>query len=90
LRVIDPDIAKQRVAPDRAFDPADPDAEARRGGQRGDPVDEQAVAGGGVQEGRQRSDQQHDGEQQAERTLDDPARPAAGTRGDRRILHQKA
>ena len=77
LRIVEPDVAKPRPAPDRSFDPADADLEARIGRQSGDPVGEEAVARRGVEQGHAQQDGEDQAEQQADDALGEPAVPAA-------------
>jgi hypothetical protein len=93
LRVVEPDVAKPSVAPDRSLDPADMDPEARAGRGRRDPVGDEAVAGGGVEEHRQRRGKHR----QRQRDRDDglgeaggPAPPSATGRRGFVTGHQKA
>ena len=61
--IVEPHVLQLGLAPDRAVDPADADAQARGGRHRRDPVDDQPVAGLGVEEGEQRRDDDQQGDQ---------------------------
>ena len=57
--IVKPDVTKLRPAPDRAVDPADPDPETGGRRHRRDPVDDEPVAGAGVEEGDQSRERQN-------------------------------
>jgi hypothetical protein len=97
LGVVEPDVAKPRVVPDRAFDPADADLEARGRRHRGDAIGDEAVAGGGVEQNRDDRGDHDEGEGEADDELGEAAhRPAVKAaplgRGRRGFLvvHQNA
>ncbi len=71
VQIVEADIAQGRTMPDRSIDPPDPDPQAARRMQPGDAIDDQPVAGPGIdppQADRHRS--QRDRDQQADRAQD--------------------
>ena len=82
--IVDPDVDQPGAPVDRAVDPADLDPEARRGSHRRDPVDDEAVAGLGVEKGQEGGEPEREDQRDGDERLGDPRQPDASPRPDPR------
>jgi hypothetical protein len=90
------------VVPDRAFDPADLDAQARLRRHRGNPIGDKAVPRRGVEQNGRGGEKQEQAEQQRDQPFGETRRHAAAAAPDaprrlislarvsRGVIHQKA